>query len=78
MAISAAAVAAPFLPADVSDIKASSKCFSGKEICVLNGVDSLTKQELERKVVSGDGDIVQNPGKHTIQIYNICMSVLAL
>ena len=64
-ASSAAGVAAPFLPADVSDVKTSSNCFSGKVICVLNGVDTLTKQDLERKVVSGGGDIEQNPGNNT-------------
>lgn len=58
----AAGVAAPFLPADMAGVKSSSSCFSGKEICVLNGTDSLSKQELERKIVSGGGNIVQNPG----------------
>lgn len=58
-----AVVAAPFQSADTSDVKKSSSCFSKKEICVLNGSDSLTKQELERKVVSGGGTVVQNPGK---------------
>jgi DNA ligase-4 len=58
-----AVVAAPFQSADTSDVKKSSSCFSKKEICVLNGSDSLTKQELERKIVSGGGTVVQNPGK---------------
>lgn len=56
-----AGVATPFQAADISDVKRSSNCFSDKEICVLNGSSSFTKQELERSVVSGGGVVVQHP-----------------
>lgn len=56
-------VAPPFLAGNLSDVKKVSRCFSEKEFCVLNGTESLTKQELERKIASGGGSIVQHPGK---------------
>ncbi|XP_057368130.1 DNA ligase 4-like isoform X1 [Daphnia carinata] len=63
-----AGVATLFQAADTSDIKSSSNCFSDKEICVLNGSGSLTKQELERRVVSGGGIVVQHPTHSTFCI----------
>lgn len=55
-------VAFPFQAADTSDVIKISRCFSGKEICILNGTKTVSKHELERKIVSGGGEIVQNPG----------------
>ncbi|KZS11985.1 DNA ligase 4 [Daphnia magna] len=63
-----AGVATPFQAADISDVKRSSNCFSDKEICVLNGSSSFTKQELERSVVSGGGVVVQHPTHSTFCI----------
>ena len=55
--------AAHYLPADVTDVIRSSKCFKGKEICVYNGVDGgPNKQELEKLIHSGGGGFVQNRG----------------
>lgn len=62
LAASSVEVAPQFLPADTSDVKIVSTCFSGKVICVLNGTESLSKQDLERKIVSGGGEIAQHPG----------------
>lgn len=55
-------VATPFLSADTTDIERKSDCLREREICVLNGTESLPKQELEKKIVSGGGRVVQYPG----------------
>ena len=43
-------VASQFRPADVSDVKAVSQMFEGKEFCVVNGTAQLSKEEAERKI----------------------------
>lgn len=58
-------LAAPFRPADLSNVSQSSECFAGKELCVLNGEDGMSKQELERLVAGGGGELVQYPGEIT-------------
>lgn len=60
-------IPARFLQADTSTVTRSSDCFSGKQFCVFNGIGSLSKHDLEKKIASGGGDIVQNPGKRYMQ-----------
>lgn len=60
-------IPARFLQADTSNVARSSDCFSGKQFCVFNGAGTLSKHELEKKIVSGGGDIVQNPGKGCVR-----------
>lgn len=55
-------IPARFLPANVSNVTRSSDCFSGKQICVFNGVGPMSKHDIEKKVVAGGGTIVQHPG----------------
>lgn len=43
-------VAAQFRPADVSNVKAVSRMFEGKEFCVVNGSKELGKEMAERKI----------------------------
>ena len=47
--------------ADFSGVKVKSKCFSGKEICVMNGTRVLTKEELQKQVAAGGGSLTLNP-----------------
>ncbi|KRY19719.1 DNA ligase 4, partial [Trichinella patagoniensis] len=52
--------------------KPISNIFQGRELCILNGNDTFTKENLEGKVVELGGTVVQHPGRflfHTIYIY---------
>ena len=51
--------------ADLSDVQETSQVFSGKELCVVNGPPSHTKQQLERKLVEMGATIVQYPTPQT-------------
>lgn len=42
-----------------------SRLLDGKEICVLNGNDEISKQEIEKIVRQHGGNVVQNPGRKT-------------
>lgn len=48
--------------ADLTDAILEGTLFSGKEICVLNGSDKITKQELEKLIHAQGGIIVQQRG----------------
>ncbi|KAL4236518.1 DNA ligase (ATP) [Mactra antiquata] len=54
-----------FRAADMSSVKQTSKILEGKEICVINGPISHSKQLLEKRIVECGGSIVQNPGRET-------------
>ncbi|KRX89087.1 DNA ligase 4, partial [Trichinella pseudospiralis] len=45
------------------EFKAISNIFQGRELCILNGNDTFTKENLEAKVVELGGTVVQHPGK---------------
>ena len=39
-----------------------SEMLAGKEICVINGTNTHSKSDLEKKIIEFGGTIVQNPG----------------
>ena len=39
-----------------------SEMLAGKEICVVNGTNTHSKSDLEKKIIEFGGTIVQNPG----------------
>ncbi|KAK3794568.1 hypothetical protein RRG08_003717 [Elysia crispata] len=55
-----------FQAADVSNITQVSRVLQGKEFCIMNGPLTLSKQELEKRVVELGGLIVQNPDTTTL------------
>ncbi|CAM1297752.1 LIG4 (predicted) [Pycnogonum litorale] len=57
-------VAPHFRGADLSAITKESNIFDGKEMCVLNGTSSQTKQDLEKFVATNGGVVVQNPSSN--------------
>ncbi|XP_046387082.1 DNA ligase 4 [Ischnura elegans] len=50
---------------DASALEMISDSLQGKEICVLNGNEKFSKQQLETLVVQFGGTIAQNPGRNT-------------
>lgn len=47
---------------ELEHIQALTLLLEGKEICVLTGLPTMTKQDLECKVVENGGTVVLNPG----------------
>ncbi|XP_014680944.1 PREDICTED: DNA ligase 4-like [Priapulus caudatus] len=58
-------VPAQFQPADVTGLKKLSELLQGREICVVNGPPSHSKQTLEKMAVEHGATIVQHPGERT-------------
>nr|CAD7448752.1 unnamed protein product [Timema bartmani] len=58
-------LASQFRGADLSGISQTSALLANKEFCVLTGWKTLTKQEIETKIVENGGTVVQNPGPDT-------------
>lgn len=56
---------ANYSPGEKTDIVRVSRLLDGKEICVVNGNDDISKQEVEKIVQEHGGTIVQNPGRKT-------------
>lgn len=42
-----------------------SRCLMGKEICVLNGNEDMSKSEIEKLVLAHAATLIQNPGPKT-------------
>lgn len=42
--------------------------FEDKEFCILNDSETMTKSEIEKKILEHGGQVVQNPGKKNINI----------
>jgi len=40
--------------------------FEDKEFCILNDSETLSKSEIEKKILEYGGRVVQNPGKRII------------
>lgn len=58
-------VAKHFRPPDVSTVAVRSSVLCGKEICIVTGCGSRSKQDIEVVVIEHGGSIVQNPGQET-------------
>nr|CAD7410420.1 unnamed protein product [Timema cristinae] len=58
-------LASQFRGADLSGISQTSALLSNKEFCVFTSWKTLTKQEIETKIVENGGTVVQNPGPDT-------------
>lgn len=65
MGIETRKVASQFLGADLTDVSQTSEFLKNKEFCVITGNESMTKQEIEKKIFESGGSIVQNPGCDT-------------
>ncbi|KRX22582.1 DNA ligase 4 [Trichinella nelsoni] len=53
--------------------KPISNIFQGRELCILNGNDTFTKENLEGKVVELGGTVVQHPvaGRQTVKVKSV-------
>lgn len=58
-------VASHFRGANISDVEVTSDTFAGKQICVINGVPEMSKNDIERKIAEYGGTFVQNPTDKT-------------
>ncbi|XP_003381011.1 DNA ligase 4 [Trichinella spiralis] len=54
-------------------LKPISDIFQGRELCILNGNDTFTKENLEGKVVELGGTVVQHPvaGRQTVKVKSV-------
>lgn len=48
---------------DLSGINCISNMFEKKEFCVLNDCETMSKNEIEKKIYEYGGRVIQNPGK---------------
>lgn len=48
---------------NVSEINRVNNMFEDKEFCVLNDYETMSKNEIEKKIHEYGGRVVQNPGK---------------
>lgn len=52
-------------PGDKAEVVRVSRLLDGKEICVINGNDDVSKQEIEKIVQEHGGSVAKNPRKNT-------------
>lgn len=59
---------------ELEHVKALTLLLEGKEFCVMTGLPSVTKQDLECKIKENGGSVVLNPGTSNtpIQTFPIC------
>lgn len=53
------------------DINYINNMFEDKEFCVLNNSETMSKSDIEKKILEYGGRVVQNPGKRNITSYLI-------
>lgn len=53
------------------DINYINNMFEDKEFCVLNDSETMSKSDIEKKILEYGGRVVQNPGKRNITSYLI-------
>lgn len=63
------AVDKKFQGPNLKDINCINNMFEEKEFCVLNDSETLSKSEIEKKILEYGGQVVQNPGKRNINKY---------
>lgn len=51
---------------DLRDVNCINNMFEDKEFCILNDSETLSKSEIEKKILEYGGQVVQNPGKRII------------
>lgn len=51
---------------DLSNTNCISNMLEGKEFCVLNDCETVSKSEIEKKIHEYGGHVVQNPGKKNL------------
>jgi len=54
---------------NIREVNSINNMFEDKEFCVLNDSETLTKGEIEKKILEYGGRVVQNPGKRNICNY---------
>lgn len=64
-----------FRPADLTKVVKKADVLAGKEICVMGGDESLTKQQIEKLIVEHGGSLTQHPKKDTFCIVSDTFSV---
>lgn len=58
-----------FQAPNLNDVNCVNNMFEDKEFCVLNDCETMSKNEIEKKIYEHGGRVVQNPGKKYYMYY---------